>query len=84
MAFDRVMPFDFITQRKTKLFYNEELTDIHSIMHNKENVLEILKKHFKCEEFDDQEAFDISDVPELNEKVKESNKIVTRNKRHGR
>ena len=33
-AFDRVMPFDFITQRKAKKFFKEDLKDVDQLLKN--------------------------------------------------
>lgn len=35
MAYDRVMPFDFVTHRKAKRFFNEPVYDIDTLLLNK-------------------------------------------------
>ena len=37
MAYDRLMPFDFYTHRKTKYFFNDELLNIDSLLNNFEH-----------------------------------------------
>ena len=67
MAEDRLMPFDFMTHRKVKQFFKEDIQDIDFMLQHK----------VKQTDVDEQ----IREVPELTKELKELLKIVMPHKK---
>ena len=75
MAYDRLMPFDFHTHRKTKCFFKDELLNIDSLLNNFEHsIKEVdLLPYAKSKDriqFDENEDAKMREVPERNEQLK--------------
>ncbi|CDW82160.1 UNKNOWN [Stylonychia lemnae] len=86
MAFDKVLPFDFITQRKAKRFYKEDFCDIAYLLENKSKAIQMLHlrdshqndplKDPKGHEIED----DLNELPETNAQYKDKYRIIPRRK----
>lgn len=78
LAYDRVMPFDFYTQRKAKKFFKEDIPDIDTLLHNQNLSLRKEAQREKSHRrgssariiFDEDEDSKLKEVPELNERLK--------------
>ncbi|CDW80238.1 UNKNOWN [Stylonychia lemnae] len=74
LAYDRVMPFDFLTHRKAKSFFCDEILDIDLILQDKKIFQENQKKFSKHED----EVEQLREIPEMNERLKAMLKVHPR------
>ena len=66
LAYERVLPFDFVTQRKAKMFFGEEIIPIDKLLQDKKLVQ---TTQAKLSRFEDETEI-LREVPELNERLK--------------
>ena len=76
---ERVLPFDFITQRKAKRFYQEDICDMKVLLQNRDKAVQEIKKLqtklvtadaelFGMKQLStDSDSCDLNDVPETND-----------------
>ena len=62
------MPFDYLTQRRTKMFFKEEIIDITRAMLSKEYAL----SKFNIDEYEEEQ---VREVPELSTRLKALMKV---------
>ena len=77
LVIERVLPFDFVTMRKVKRFFDVPLDDIDRILIDPSFGLSKQTKKDRDSQDSDREEKNFHEIPELNEEQKLLNKIVS-------
>ena len=77
LALDRMMPFDFITHRRAKHFFKEDLVDIDTLLVDKDKAEQMMHATSEYEE----EHEKLREVPELNERLKQIFKVIPKSRK---